>query len=369
MKRRHALMVGFGLGALAVIGLITFGSGAALLTPSKTSGSSALSSPSAQPSPTLTPSPTGPGPRGGGALVYDPENRGVILFGGTHTVPHADGTNEAVTDGDTWLWDGKAWRRLEVFGPPARSVAMVAYDSARHVVVMFGGGGPTGRGAALLLDDTWTWDGAKWSEMHPAHVPDGRIRAGMAFDSRRGVTVMFGGEGATGGFVDTWTWDGADWTLASPTASPSMRHFVSMAYDPLHENTVLFGGSMPGVRLNDTWTWDGITWTEQAGNAPTASGWSYMTYDFAAKRIVAFVYFGLDNRQPAGYTITWDGRRWTDRTDASQPSPRADVGIAYDEATDQVVVYGGSFDQPQPYSDTWVWDGSKWTLWSPTAGA
>src|SRR5437667_226672 len=42
---------------------------------------------------------------------------------------------------------------------------------------------------------------------------------------------------------------------------------------------------------------------------------------------------------------------------------------AYDEATGQVVLYGGSSDQPQPFSETWVRDGSTWSLWSPTAGA
>ena len=369
MKGLRLLLIGFGLGGLVVAGLIAYNSGAALLRPNRTAVSSALPTPSPQPSPSLAPSASGPGPRAGAALVYDPENRGVILFGGWHTVTQPDGTNQSVSTGDTWLWDGKSWQRLEVSGPPARSVAMATYDSARHMVVLFGGGGPSGRGAALLLDDTWTWDGASWSEMHPAHVPDGRIRAGMAFDARRGVTVMFGGVGATTGFTDTWTWDGADWTLQSPATSPRTRHFASMAYDPLHGNTVLFGGSMPGVRLNDTWTWDGTTWTEQTGVPSKASGWSYLTYDSAAKQIVAFVYFGLDNYEPAGYTITWDGTRWTDRTDASQPSPRADVGIAYDEATGQVVVYGGTFDQPQPYSDTWIWDGSKWSLWSRTAGA
>jgi len=284
-------------------------------------------------------------------------------------VPHADGTNEGVSTGDTWLWDGKSWQRFEASGPPARSAAMAAYDSARHVIVLFGGAGPTGTGAALLLNDTWTWDGARWTEMHPSHVPDGRIRAGMAFDERRGVATMFGGELAAGESTETWTWDGADWTLQNPATSPTRRHFASMAYDPLHGDTVLFGGSMPGVRLNDTWTWDGTTWTKQAGAPPVASGWSYMTYDPAANQLVAFVYFALDHHEPARYTMTWDGTRWTDRTETGGPSPRADVGIAYDDVTGQVVLYGGSFDQPQAFAETWVWDGAKWSLWSPTAGA
>ena len=180
---------------------------------------------------------------------------------------------------------------------------------------------------------------------------------------------MFGGEGDTATYTETWTWDGTDWNLLSPTTSPTTRHFASMAYDAERGQTVLFGGSMPGVRLNDTWTWDGTNWARQVIAPPTASGWSYMTYDSAAKEVVAFVYFGLDNHQPAGYTIAWDGTRWTDRTNPSEPSPRADVGIAYDAQTDQVVLYGGTFDQPQPFAETWVWDGSTWSLWRPAAGA
>ncbi len=364
-------MVGFGVGALTVLGVVAATSTGIFQTNARQASNSATISPSLSPSPSPAGTPTSGllGPRAGATLVYDPENKGVILFGGVYTVPRSDGTNEGVSTGDTWLWAGKSWQRLEVSGPPARSVPMAAYDSARHVVVLFGGGGPTGAPPAQLLNDTWTWDGVRWTEMHPSHVPDGRIRAGMAFDQRRGVVVMYGGEGATRGFTDTWTWDGADWTLQNPATSPPMRHFASMAYDPANGNTVLFGGSMPGVRLNDTWTWDGTTWTKQTADPPAASGWSYMTYDPAVKQIVAFVYFGLDNHEPAGYTITWDGSRWTDRTNASQPSPRADVGIAYDQVTRQVVLYGGTFDQPQPFAETWVWDGSTWSLWSPAAGA
>src|SRR5439155_1214489 len=133
-------------------------------------------SPSPSPSPAATPTSGLPGPRAGATLVYDPENKGVILFGGVYTVPRSDGTNEGVSTGDTWLWAGKSWQRLEVSGPPARSVPMAAYDSARHVVVLFGSGGPSGAPPAQLLNDTLTWDGVSWTEMHPAHVPAGGAR-------------------------------------------------------------------------------------------------------------------------------------------------------------------------------------------------
>ena len=44
----------------------------------------------------------------------------------------------------------------------------MAYDGARHVIVMFGG-----RSGSTLLGDTWTWDGANWTQLHPGVVASG----------------------------------------------------------------------------------------------------------------------------------------------------------------------------------------------------
>ena len=370
------LVVGFGLGGLVVLVLGGLAGGlielpgqhpasATLVSPSPSAeppptadpSPAALPSPSASPSPDSTPAPAsppmasaGPGARAGAALIYDPENHGVLLFGGA---------TSSTTLGDTWLWDGKSWRKLDVLGPPARSAAMVAYDSVRHVVVMFGGSGPAGIGQGLYFQDTWTWDGARWEMQFPAHMPNPRMRAGMVFDEHRGVTVMFGGEGetathTTATYTATWTWDGVDWTLLDPKVTPTPRHFFGMAYDPARGITVLFGGSMGAARLNDTWTWDGINWTQQPVAAPTAQGWTQLAYDAATRNLVGYVY-DTAAAQPAEFTIAWDGTRWTDRTGATDPTPRAEVRLAYDPDTTQVVLYG-------PTAETWTWNGSGWSV-------
>src|SRR3989442_675746 len=207
----------------------------------------------------------------------------------------------------------------------------------------------------------------------PCKTPPRHLRRGTShpWPTTRPTATQFSSAAACRGSASPppGAWGGPTRPLKPPARAPPTRHFASRAYAPANGNTVLFGGSMPGVPLNDPWTWDGTTWTKQTAAPPAASGWSYMTYDPAVKQIVAFVYFGLDNHGPAGYTITWDGSRWTDRTNASQPSPRADVGMAYDQVTRQVVLYGGTFDHPQPFAAPWVWDGSTWSLWSPAAGA
>jgi hypothetical protein len=302
---------------------------------------------------------TEPGARAGAAIVYDPENHGVLLFGGASSTTAPDGTNPSTTLGDTWLWNGQSWRQLEVQGPPARSAAMVAYDSVRHVVVLFGGSGPEGVGQGLYFQDTWTWDGTQWQKQFPVHMPNPRMRAGMAFDERRGVIVMFGGEGEKNAtYTATWTWDGVDWTLLDPSTTPPARHFFGMAYDPARGETVLFGGSFGAARLNDTWTWNGTNWTRQKVAAPRASGWTQLAYDASTKSVVGYVYFSLDNHPLAEYTIVWDGTKWTDVSGPRDPSPRTEVRMTYDPDTSDVVLYG-------PTAETWTWNGAAWSVWKP----
>src|SRR5437867_3683257 len=42
-----------------------------------------------------------------------------------------------------------------------------------------------------------------------------------------------------------------------------------------------------------------------------------------------------------GDTWTWDGSRWTEQHPSDSPSPRCCMGVAYDLAHGEVVLYGG----------------------------
>jgi len=380
MKPRHALVVGFGLGAIAVLALGGIAGGQTvvelagkvrLLKPSPTApppAASRLLTPASAPrltSPSPIPPPNSPGPRAGAIMVYDPENRGLILFGGSTTIPQPDGTNLAVSLGDTWLWDGVTWKNLNVDGPSPRSAAMAAYDSVRQEIVLFGGSGPGGLGPGLYFDDTWTWDGRVWHLRNPAHKPDPRMRAGMAFDQARGVVVMVGGEGAKV-YISTWTWDGTDWTLRAPTTHPTARRLAGMAYSASIGKTILYGGTWAGRQLSDTWLWDGSNW--RPGPAGPAAGLTSLTYDDALGEVVGFVYRPAENATVR--LVTWNGAAWSDKTaNAGIPSPRANMSFGYDAARSEVVMYGGSYIEPVPYAETWVWGGGRWSLWQPAAGA
>ena len=73
-------------------------------------------------------------------------------------------------------------------------------------------------GAIVHADASTT--SLNWVQVNSTQAPPGRQLAAMSFDSRRGVTVLFGGSdaqiGSTGpqppNFSDTWEWDGATWS-------------------------------------------------------------------------------------------------------------------------------------------------------------
>jgi hypothetical protein len=161
---------------------------------------------------------------------------------------------------DTWIWDGQRWTEQHPpAAPPARSGASLAYDPAHRDLVLFGGGHD------VVFDDTWTWDGKAWTPQLPSHSPAGRRGAAMAFDEDRGQMVLFGGQGAESSLPDTWLWDGSGWTAAGVTLAASGPNLqAQMVYDgALHQLfllTTTLGGES-GLSLK-TWTWDGAEWQE-----------------------------------------------------------------------------------------------------------
>src|SRR5688500_9401494 len=76
-----------------------------------------------------------------------------------------------------------------------------AYDAARDRLVVFDSG------------TTLEFDGA-WTNPQFSHTPRTRFGARMAWDAKRRRVVLFGGSGvgALTPFADTWSYDGAVWT-------------------------------------------------------------------------------------------------------------------------------------------------------------
>ena len=244
-----------------------------------------------------------------------------------------------------------------VKSPPPRSGEGMAYDAARGQVVLFGGGVSCCSGD--FFNDTWTWDGHAWTLQHPATSPSARYLMGMAYDELRQEVVMFGGRDANGRPTDTWIWDGTNWIQQHPATSPPGRDSMGMVYDAARGNVVMFGGyeGCYHCDYNDTWIWDGGNWAQLSPpTSPSARDGMGMAYDAARSEVVMFggtVYFPKTTKQ----TWTWDGVTWHKRSPLNYPPNGAAMRMAYDPTRSAVLM----FDDGK----TWSWDGQTWTQLSP----
>jgi hypothetical protein len=161
------------------------------------------------------------------------------------------------------LLENDAWKRVATEGPAGRARTAMAYDSKRGRVVLFGGASasPGPNQPQTFLADTWLWDGERWQKAADS-IPPGRYAHGMVFDERAGVVLLYSGAAAhrNAPLSDMWQWDGERWTeirLTGPT--PGYRYQPVMVYDRARARTVLYGGM---ADAHDTWEWDGHGWQQ-----------------------------------------------------------------------------------------------------------
>jgi hypothetical protein len=265
------------------------------------------------------------------------------------------------------------WEQVSTLqNPGPRYIHGMAYDSARQVSVLFGGDG-NGR---ERRNDTWEYDGSAWVQLQPAQSPSGRvnIQGAMVFDSQRNRTVLFGGLSATGYMSDTWEYDGATWTQRTPSVSPPGRDSHAMVYDPVRRVIVLFGGysgNPSNLYLNDTWEFNGSSWQQvSTPQSPTGRNHHAMAYD--SQRRVVVLYGGRSAADPQ-LDDTWEynGLTWTQVSPAGSPGERESHAMAYDAERRVTVLFGGTADGSAPLGDTWEYDGVSWipasTVFHPSA--
>jgi hypothetical protein len=142
-------------------------------------------------------------------MAYDSLHGQVVLFGRQ----------------GMWLWDGSNWTQPSPkTSPGPRFGCAMAYDSKRMQVVLFGGQDAI---TNQYQGDTWVWDGFNWTQISPANSPRPRAQHTLVYDSVNQQVVLFGGSGNFQSHIaanDTWTWDGANWTEQFPTNSPPLRY-------------------------------------------------------------------------------------------------------------------------------------------------
>lgn len=230
-------------------------------------------------------------------MAYDAGTSQVVLFGGD-----GQANGGAVLD-DTWVYNGKSWvQQSPPVSPPARYLGAMTYDAPHQKVVLFGGASVLGGSTqSQMLSDTWTWNGATWTQQVPAISPSGRAAAAMTYDRGDGQVVLFGGfdEISPNLLGDTWTWDGSNWSQQFPASSPPARAYAGMSYVPTSDAAILFGG--PG--RSDTWSWQSGVWTQQA--PPQSPSARYLFATAADDATGSVVLFGGDDQAQDQLGDTW----------------------------------------------------------------
>lgn len=261
------------------------------------------------------------------------------------------------------------WQQVTTtVSPPGRYIYGLAYDTQRHVAVLFGGDN-TG---SARLNDTWEYDGATWQQVNPSQSPPGRVNIDqtLVYDSHRQKVVLFGGLGSSDYLSDTWEYNSITWSPVSTDVSPQKRDAHAMAFDNDRNVTVMFGGyASSGALLNDTWEYNGTWQSVSTTQTPPARFHHSMAYD--AQRHVMVLFGGTDSTG-AKLSDTWeyDGTAWRQITPSQSPPARDNHSLAYDSARDLVVLFGGAGNSGL-LNDTWEYDGTTWrqvsTAQSPSA--
>jgi len=289
------------------------------------------------------------------AMTYSSAADRIILFGGNINPNRFD---------DTWTYNTTAnsWVRMTP-NPGLLYGAGMVFDSTNGVSVHFGG---SLNYMDQLRNDTYIYNlrDRSWTNMHPPRSPTARIVPGMAYDSRDGVTILFGGFDGTAR-DDTWAYNLSKntWKQMSPPSAPPARFEPAMAYDSENGVVVMYGNVDGALGMNDTWTYNytADTWTQMhPATVPTTQG-SYegtsLVYDSAAKLMI--LYLGQDT-QYGGLNETWtynvSSNTWTNVTGPVAPPTCSCPHIVYDAALGLTLLYVGIFSTNE--TETWAFNSS-----------
>jgi N-acetylneuraminic acid mutarotase len=304
-----------------------------------------------------------PTPRSLATTATDTVNNTVWLFGGLDET----GTS---TLADFWGYRNGNWFLSSATGGPDDlcTSPLSAFDSDRGRLVVACSGGKV-----------YEWDNATWKTFAVADkddVPDTRSFARLVYDKKLKKTVLFGGYNLNNYRNDTWTWDGTKWTELDIDNKnrPERRGLMAMWYDPLQEKTIIYGGfgrasiNDSVTRHEDMWAFDGTKWTKLTVDTPGPRFGPQVAVNPLTGKVLLFG--GLRSAEIDEDSTTqffdndtweWDGAasRWTQLEPQHRPSVRENGMLFWDPLGAEMVLFGG-FANGFYRSDVWTWTGLDW---------
>lgn len=322
---------------------------------------------------------TPPHDRFGHSAAYNPTSNRMIVFGGGTGFPGPCANDLWTLARPNSVGGTATWSLLTAAGtlPAAREGQVSAYDSAANTLVIFGGSDCAGH----FYNDVWILTNADgstgtptWTQAAPLGTsPAARSQASAVYDSANHVMTIFGGGGSTK-FNDVWVLSNATgttgtpaWQQLSPSGTPPVARSGQVAFYDATNNRMVMQGGISGGAKNDTWILtdaNGLgtnpAWSQLATtNAGPYRASDTVMYDPVSNKMVIF---GGTSQLPLTFTddhvfslTNANGMESGSTWSQYGPSPRSHPSAGYDASTDQMIVFGG---QPSgagvgPLNDVW----------------
>jgi hypothetical protein len=292
--------------------------------------------------------PFGPAARQRHSAIYDPIRDRMVVYGG-----EAQYLNFF---SDTWalsLSGSPTWTQLSTAGDPHwRYSHSAVYDALQDRMVVYGGttdqsvGGSFSEAWSLPMSGTPTWQ-----LLDPSSPAGPRWGHTAVLDPMDDRMLVFSGVGNYY-LPDCWSMslkDPQGWTCVSPDPlRPERQYLASALYDPLQKRLIVLGGRTPEHVVTDLWSFSlsdeaWIHATIPGGPIGTTSGY-HAVMDTRRNRLVVI---GERYSTAVAMDEVWtlslgDPMEWS-RLALVGPCPggRELFHVAYDDAFDEVLIWGG----------------------------
>ncbi len=332
----------------------------------------------------LTPLGTAPGGRWLHGAGYDTRNDRLIVYGGH---------GAAGSLGDVWVLlnaSGKGgtptWTSLNPAGlpPAARRAGMVAYDSIRNQLIVYGGTDANN----YIQTDLWLLSNANglggapsWTRMPVTPTPEVIGRRAFGYDARADRMELFGGIVCNSNtqtctlfnsLASLRNLSGVVQYVTESAPGPSARSNATGAYDVGNGRLFVVGGNTSSAYnqardvTGETWALSGasgsgtLSW-RQAPSLADGREYHSAIYDSRDNRLVVFGGVGLDNYVRNDVWLldgagTLQSMQWLAYAAQSSTKPKARSGAAavYVSGQNLLLLFGGNTGNNTFVSDVWT---------------
>lgn len=177
----------------------------------------------------VRPGATSPSPRCGHCMAFDEHTGVAVLFGGV------DAGMKSL--GDTWLFDGRSWKKIQDTNPPARRYAALAYDPELKGCLLHGGSDD--ESGSRSFGDAWLLRGSAWEQLGGEFETRPRDDHGLGYHRvARRLVMLEGLAGARGILVR----EESGWRAVEASPLHPQHQCSPLAWDADLGGLLLHGG-------------------------------------------------------------------------------------------------------------------------------